>query len=613
MKHYSKQLISVFFITVFVFAVNANAQVTKQLEAKKDKSTQLWGYENTGEQEYWWKEAHSQGADEELMNYGMDTEWVIPCQYNMAAKEFSEGLAGVEIGNKVGFIDKNNRFIITPQYEPMNRLKGFSHGLAVAKKDGKFGFINKQGIFVIPPVFDYADNFEDDLLATVKMGKKFGAIDFKGDTIVPCTYLAEEAMKYLPFKNKEYKEAVKIVKTRYEDGYYDTIMKPVEAIAETVNKLIRDEMYLPTLPQNVVIRQEGALKGLGIADNDTAWVLRPNFSEIIHINNLFYQVQDTTHQWGIADIYGRMILPCNFENIEYQSDVKLFIVTRKPYQLHESEFGNRMGLYNWKGELILPTVLEQISLFKDGYAEACIDELCGQIDLNGQVSMEYMNELLATSPSKTGAAYTYYMARLVGLHPACAQVHNNIAMHYMNLKSYKEGIRRLKLAHKLDPNDRIIADNLKNAKDDRRNRRFDRVINALEVTGQVLDAAATTYTAVSGNTSVSSTSSSYINTSTNETTSNDTSYSSIKEQRTKSTENSSRQTTAEMTAKNTDSRTYSNYEDQLIKMNTYYERDYNDGDRRRIQQQMKKIRTKWINKGYSFWKSDWEDWNGVKR
>lgn len=163
MKHYSKQLISVFFITVFVFAVNANAQVTKQLEAKKDKSTQLWGYENTGEQEYWWKEAHSQGADEELMNYGMDTEWVIPCQYNMAAKEFSEGLAGVEIGNKVGFIDKNNRFIITPQYEPMNRLKGFSHGLAVAKKDGKFGFINKQGIFVIPPVFDYADNFEDDL------------------------------------------------------------------------------------------------------------------------------------------------------------------------------------------------------------------------------------------------------------------------------------------------------------------------------------------------------------------------------------------------------------------------------------------------------------------
>lgn len=609
--NYSKLFISVFLGAVFV--VNVNAQITKQFEAKKDNKTQLWGFENTGEQEYWWKEAHSQGSSEKMMNYGMDTEWVIPCQYAMVAKEFSEGLAGVDFGGKVGFIDKNNRFVIPPQYEPVNCLRGFNYGLAAVKKNGKYGFINKLGEFVIPPIFDYADNFDEHLLATVKIGKRFGAIDFKGDTVVPCSYLAEEVMKYLPFKNKEYKEVAKIVKTRYEDGYYDDIMKPVEAVADTVNKRIYDESYLPTLPFDIVIREKGTLKGLGVAGNDTAWVLEPRFSEIIRTANLFYQVQDTTREWGIADIYGRIVLPCNFENIEYQSDVRMFIVTQKPYQFLGREFGNRVGLYNWKGELILPTVLEQISLFKNGYAEACIDGLYGQIDLNGQVPMEYIDKLRAAANSKTGMEYSYYMTRLVGLHPACAQLHNDIAMHDMNLKLYKDGIRRLKLAHDLDPNDKLIAGNLKKAKEDRRNRRFDRVINALQITGGVLNVAATTYAVASGNTSASGNESSYSTIASGRVESNVETSSSEKKQKTKNSENSSRQTMAEMTAKNTDSRTYSNYETLLIKMNTYYERDYNDRDRKYIQNQMKQIRMKWINKGYSFWKSDWEEWNGTKR
>ena len=38
-----------------------DAQVLKDLKAKKESETQLWGYENTGEQEYWWQEAHSLG------------------------------------------------------------------------------------------------------------------------------------------------------------------------------------------------------------------------------------------------------------------------------------------------------------------------------------------------------------------------------------------------------------------------------------------------------------------------------------------------------------------------------------------------------------------------
>lgn len=38
-----------FTLGILFFVLDINAQITKQLEAKKDKITQLWGYENTGE------------------------------------------------------------------------------------------------------------------------------------------------------------------------------------------------------------------------------------------------------------------------------------------------------------------------------------------------------------------------------------------------------------------------------------------------------------------------------------------------------------------------------------------------------------------------------------
>lgn len=70
---------------------------------------------------------------------------------------------------------------------------------------------------------------------------------------------------------------------------------------------------------------------------------------------------------------------------------------------------------------------------------------------------------------------------------------------------------------------------------------------------------------------------------------------------------------SEVQLKNTDSRTYSHDESLLIKMNTYMETQYNDNERRNIQQRMKRIRAKWENRGFQFYHSPWEDWDGRKR
>ena len=71
---------------------------------------------------------------------------------------------------KVGFIDKQRKMVINPQFD---YASGFADGLAQVRigddKTGKYGFIDKQGKMVINPQFDYASGFADGL-ASVRIG-----------------------------------------------------------------------------------------------------------------------------------------------------------------------------------------------------------------------------------------------------------------------------------------------------------------------------------------------------------------------------------------------------------------------------------------------------------
>ena len=69
-----------------------------------------------------------------------------------AAKIFlsKDGYAAVENGMKWGFIDKDGKMMIEPQYDDAH---SFSNGYAAIKANGKWGFINIDGDLVIEPQF----------------------------------------------------------------------------------------------------------------------------------------------------------------------------------------------------------------------------------------------------------------------------------------------------------------------------------------------------------------------------------------------------------------------------------------------------------------------------
>jgi hypothetical protein len=118
--------------------------------------------------------------------------WAIERQYYFA-DDFSEGLAGVEVDGKYGFINQKGEMVIEPRFltrrgtEALIRVatSRFSEGLACVKVDGAgYGYIDKQGKFVIPPQFDRAQEFSEGLAWVVTNDGKIGWIDKAGRWVV---------------------------------------------------------------------------------------------------------------------------------------------------------------------------------------------------------------------------------------------------------------------------------------------------------------------------------------------------------------------------------------------------------------------------------------------
>lgn len=110
------------------------------------------------------------------------------------ADDFSEGLAGVVLGDKYGFINRRGEMVIPPRFDlrregrhVQNLVSAgrFREGLARVSVGGLHGYIDKAGEFVIPPQFRNAHNFSEGLAwATSRDGRTRGWIDKSGRWVI---------------------------------------------------------------------------------------------------------------------------------------------------------------------------------------------------------------------------------------------------------------------------------------------------------------------------------------------------------------------------------------------------------------------------------------------
>ena len=382
-----------------------------------------------------------------------EIDWAIPPQYDAASKEFSEQLAAVEINGKVGYIDIYNRFIIEPRFAPRDDLDGFSLGLSAVRIGDKYGFINKKGEIVIEPTFDYAENFKENMLASVKQNGKYGAIDITGKLVVPCKYPLAAAMISTPLLNTDYREAAKTTKTRKENLEFTPITDQLDNYSKEIGTIINDT----TWTQKLVVEKNGS-------------------------TNL-----------GLRDQYGRAIIPERFISIDYDSIYHLYVVC---------DTASLYGLYTYNGSRVFRPLFDSMGTFEDGHCDVSIRQLDGWIGPTGYIDPDFLDNLcnlgLAYDQAGDKAEAVQLYNRILLLDPDHVMTLNNLAIIDIDNKDYNKGMRKLKLAHKLAPDNELIENNLRQAKKNRTERRWNRVNSALEIAGAIVGVASATYTVVNG-------------------------------------------------------------------------------------------------------------------
>jgi WG containing repeat len=149
---------------------------------------------------------------------------VIPARFEQA-RDFSEGLASVKIGDKYGCIDASGKIVIPPRFDFIDEFKNGlaritldrlengkidktgkivtapsspkstslsddeppqreDNGLTLIGESGKYGYQDNSGKIVIPAQFDFAaDSFVEDM-AWVEVKDRIGYINKQGKTIV---------------------------------------------------------------------------------------------------------------------------------------------------------------------------------------------------------------------------------------------------------------------------------------------------------------------------------------------------------------------------------------------------------------------------------------------
>src|SRR4051794_36200010 len=86
---------------------------------------------------------------------------------------------------RIGFLNQMGTAAITPTF---HNARNFSNGLAPVAVGDKWGYIDISGSIVIRPQFTFADGFNSLGVAAATSGEKWGLIDRRGRWVVPPRY-----------------------------------------------------------------------------------------------------------------------------------------------------------------------------------------------------------------------------------------------------------------------------------------------------------------------------------------------------------------------------------------------------------------------------------------
>lgn len=357
-----------------------------------------------------------------------DLNIVLPCTYDWA-EPFVNGLAKVKFNSKVGCINMQGKWVISPEFDQIDwvsnkilrikkavgygddgtrmfatlykfglmdntgimlapvkydKMDDFSEGMAPVSAEKKWGFINLQGKEVVPLKYDEVMPFSEGL-AAVRKDKKWGFVDTTGKEVVKCKYdrvnsfqegLAVVARDFrYGFIDKNGKEVVPLqfYGAWSFSGGLANVKDGLDGFVDKKGKLVIPLMYdlATSFKDGVALVKNGgkwgAINKLG------AQILPPEFDYIYPPSDGLLKVE-LKGKCGLYDTTGRQLLPVEFDYMGPLRDSLILVKKNEKY-----------GFANTAGKIVIPMVYDVADNFSDGLAIVKIRGKYGFIDKTGNL------------------------------------------------------------------------------------------------------------------------------------------------------------------------------------------------------------------------------------
>ena len=291
--------------------------------------------------------------------------------------DFSDGLATVGKNSKYGKIDKTGKLIVPLEYDDISRSV---HEVTVVgihiEGTHQYGVIDKDGHVVIPIEYSYIDVHSDDTLARVKKNGKYGFINYRtGKIILPVEY--EELGDF-------YEGLAYVCEPSSVDGAGGGRYGYIDKTGTFIVKPEYDYAY--NFSNGLAIVKKNGKYGL--IDKTGKVVVPVKFTDIDHISDELAKVR-YSYYYGLINITtGAYVIPPEYDSLSFSYYDRLI----------KAEKNKKYGYIDINGNVVVPTIYDDIYSFSNGFAKVEVDRKQGYVDLVGNVVVptiyDYIDEFV---------------------------------------------------------------------------------------------------------------------------------------------------------------------------------------------------------------------------
>jgi len=279
---------------------------------------------------------------------------ILPC-FAQNSCDKSVELFPFRKGFKMGYINKQGRIVIKPQFDNAGH---FSDGLAQVEVSGKFGFINASGRLIVKPQFNMARDYSNGL-AAVLVGD--GTCELCGEWV----YLDKTGSIVIRTGLKNGKQQA----NEFSEGFASFRVGSMHGFMDKSGKIVIEPKFI-----HVTDFHEG-LAGVsgGFIDQTGKPVVDGKFSEV----GIFREGLASARigeKWGYIDKTGQVVIDMKFDDARYFSEGFAAV-----------KIAGKYGYTDRNGRVVIEPIFDVAQEFSEGLASVLIAHKYGYIDQTGRV------------------------------------------------------------------------------------------------------------------------------------------------------------------------------------------------------------------------------------